>query len=105
MSKKSAPVRLRCLERQDFFPSYPIEVFLEILISLDKTLALFINNIAGRWWPIDELIKGLANDYFLIIGASLGLLLLWFGPPMPTNAKKTSQRCCRPCLPWVWRPG
>lgn len=52
---------------------------MEILISLDKTLALFINNIAGRWWPIDELIKGLANDYFLIIGASLGLLLLWFG--------------------------
>jgi len=54
---------------------------LEILINLDKTLALFVNNLAGRWWPLDELVKGLANDYFLIVGASLGLLVLWFGTP------------------------
>jgi len=53
----------------------------ETLINLDKALALFVNNLAGRWWPLDELIKGLANDYFLIIGASLGLLVLWFNAP------------------------
>ncbi|APV44441.1 undecaprenyl-diphosphatase [Dehalogenimonas formicexedens] len=49
------------------------------LIVIDKALSLFINSLAGRWVILDEVIKGLANDYFLIVGASLGLLLLWFG--------------------------
>ncbi len=52
---------------------------METLINLDKALSLFINNIAGRWVLLDELVKGLANDYFLMVGASLGLLFLWFG--------------------------
>jgi len=51
----------------------------EALIAVDKALSLFINSLAGRWTILDEVIKGLANDYFLIVGASLGLLLLWFG--------------------------
>jgi len=49
------------------------------IVHIDQALSLFINNIAGRWVPVDELIKGLANDYFLLVGASLGLLFLWFG--------------------------
>jgi undecaprenyl-diphosphatase len=51
----------------------------ETVIAIDQRLALFINNLAGRWTFFDELVKGLANDYFLMVGASLGLLLLWFG--------------------------
>ena len=56
---------------------------METLINLDKAAELFINNLAGRWWWFDALIKGLANDYFLVIGAFFGLLLLWFGTPEP----------------------
>jgi undecaprenyl-diphosphatase len=51
----------------------------ETLIHIDKALSLFINNVAGRWTILDELIRGLANDYFLIVGSALGLLFLWFG--------------------------
>lgn len=59
---------------------------METLINFDKALSLFINNLAGRWVLLDELVKGLANDYFLMVGASLGLLFLWFG------AKEIRQR-------------
>ena len=59
---------------------------METLISIDRALALFVNNLAGRWGPLDEIFKGLANDYFLIVGACLGLLFLWFG------AQETSRR-------------
>lgn len=52
---------------------------METLINIDKALSLFINKLAGRWTVLDELIKGFANDYFLMVGASLGLLFLWFG--------------------------
>ena len=52
---------------------------MEALIKIDKAISLFINTLAGRWVFLDELIKGLANDYFLMVGASLGLLFLWFG--------------------------
>ena len=52
---------------------------METLINIDKAISLFLNGVTGRWWLLDELVKGLANDYFLIVGASLGLLFLWFG--------------------------
>ncbi len=58
---------------------------METLINIDKGIALFVNNLAGRWWPLDELVRGLANDYFLVVGASLGLLVLWFGSPEPSK--------------------
>jgi undecaprenyl-diphosphatase len=50
----------------------------EALIRVDQSLSLFINSLAGRWTLLDELVKGLANDYFLMVGASLGLIFLWF---------------------------
>ncbi len=56
---------------------------METLINLDKAAELFINDLAGRWWWFDGLIKALANDYFLVVGAFLGLLLLWFGTREP----------------------
>jgi undecaprenyl-diphosphatase len=62
-----------------------------MLINLDKAVELFINNLAGRWWLFDELVKGLANDYFLVVGAFMGLLLLWFAAPDSTM-RHTNQR-------------
>lgn len=52
---------------------------METLIKIDQSLALFLNYLAGRLGFIDELIKGLANDYFIMVGSALGLFFLWFG--------------------------
>ncbi|KTB48532.1 phosphatase PAP2 family protein [Dehalogenimonas alkenigignens] len=52
---------------------------METLIRIDQSLALFLNFVAGRLGFIDEVIKGLANDYFTIVGGALGLFFLWFG--------------------------
>ncbi|AKG53582.1 transport permease [Dehalogenimonas sp. WBC-2] len=56
---------------------------METLIHLDQLLAQAINSLAGQFWLLDELMKGLANDYFLIVIANLGLLYLWFGTSEP----------------------
>jgi undecaprenyl-diphosphatase len=45
----------------------------------DLSLFLFINGLAGRVRFADELVKGLASDYFLPIAACLILVTLWFG--------------------------
>lgn len=46
---------------------------------LDTSLFLLINGLAGRVPIVDELFKGIANDYFLPIIACLILVALWFG--------------------------
>jgi len=48
-------------------------------MSPDKALFLWINGLAGRFPLLDELLKGTANDYFIIVGSCLVLLALWFG--------------------------
>ena len=48
-------------------------------MSLDQTLFLWINGFAGRITLLDEFLKGMANDYFFIVGSCLILVALWFG--------------------------
>ena len=64
---------------------------METLIHFDQLLAQAINSLAGQFWLLDELMKGLANDYFLIVAANLGLLYLWFGTSEPKQ-KDTNQK-------------
>lgn len=59
-------------------------------MSIDSTLFTWINGFAGRVTFIDELAKGLANDYFTIISCCLVLLALWFGARDP-NARHRDQ--------------
>ena len=48
-------------------------------MSVDATLFLWINGLAGKWPLLDEFLKGIANDYIFIVSACLVLLALWFG--------------------------
>ena len=48
-------------------------------MSVDETLFLWINGLAGKFPILDEFLKGTANDYFFIVSACLVLLALWFG--------------------------
>lgn len=48
------------------------------LISLDQSLFVLINGLSGRITFIDELMKGLANDYFVPIIFCLILVAMWF---------------------------
>jgi undecaprenyl-diphosphatase len=43
----------------------------------DTSVYLWINGLAGRVAVIDEFFKGIANDYFAIITASLVLVWMW----------------------------
>ncbi|ADJ25915.1 phosphoesterase PA-phosphatase related protein [Dehalogenimonas lykanthroporepellens BL-DC-9] len=56
---------------------------MEVLIELDQELALLINSWSGHIPILDELFRGLANDYFLVIGATLGILFLWLSSAEP----------------------
>ncbi len=48
-------------------------------MSVDETLFLWINGLAGKLPLLDEFLKGIANDYFFIVSSCLVLLALWFG--------------------------
>ncbi len=48
-------------------------------MSVDETLFLWINGLAGKLSLLDEFLKGIANDYFFIVSSCLVLLALWFG--------------------------
>ena len=48
-------------------------------MSLDETLFLWINGLAGKSPLLDEFLKGIANDYFFVVSSCLVLLALWFG--------------------------
>lgn len=45
----------------------------------DTDVFYFINGLAGKVPVVDELFKGIANDYFLMIMFCLILVYLWFG--------------------------
>ncbi len=49
------------------------------MMSIDETLFLWINGLAGKLTLLDEFMKGIANDYFFIVSSCLVLLALWFG--------------------------
>ena len=48
------------------------------LIGLDHKATLFINSLSGHFPLADKIMMGLANDYFVPVTFSLGLLILWF---------------------------
>lgn len=48
-------------------------------MSVDETLFLWINGLAGKLLLLDEFLKGIANDYLIIVSSCLVLLALWFG--------------------------
>jgi undecaprenyl-diphosphatase len=49
------------------------------LVHADRALFEWLNGWAGHVAILDDLLRGLANDYFLIIGFCLVLVVLWFG--------------------------
>ena len=49
------------------------------MMSVNETLFLWINGLAGKSPLLDESLKGVANDYFFITSSCLVLLALWFG--------------------------
>ncbi|MEE8194147.1 MAG: phosphatase PAP2 family protein [Dehalococcoidales bacterium] len=49
------------------------------MMSIDETLFLWINGLAGKSDLLDEFMKGIANDYLFVVSSCLVLLALWFG--------------------------
>jgi undecaprenyl-diphosphatase len=47
-------------------------------IMSDTSVYLWINGLSGKVAAIDELFKGISNDYFAVITACLVLVWLWF---------------------------
>lgn len=47
------------------------------MITIDENLFLWINGLSGHFAPLDWLLKGVANDYFIIVACCLALLALW----------------------------
>ena len=50
-----------------------------MLVHADRAVFEWINGLAGHVPVLDNLIRGIANDYFMIIGLCLVLIALWFG--------------------------
>lgn len=64
---------------------------MEGLIALDRELILLINSWAGHLPLLDDLFRGLANDYFLIIGGNLGILYLWLYASEPLKRARNQR--------------
>jgi undecaprenyl-diphosphatase len=47
------------------------------MITIDENIFLWINGLAGKLPALDWLLKGIANDYLIIVGSCLVLLALW----------------------------
>ncbi|UCE97586.1 MAG: phosphatase PAP2 family protein [Dehalococcoidia bacterium] len=47
------------------------------MITIDENIFLWINGLAGNVAFFDWLLKGIANDYLVIVGSCLVLLVLW----------------------------
>jgi undecaprenyl-diphosphatase len=47
------------------------------MITIDENVFLWINGLAGKLPALDWLLKGIANDYLIIVGSCLFLLALW----------------------------
>jgi undecaprenyl-diphosphatase len=57
----------------------------------DTSVFLWINGLSGHVTAIDEFFKGLSNDYFAIIAASLVLVWLWFAARDPAQREKNQR--------------
>jgi undecaprenyl-diphosphatase len=57
----------------------------------DFSLFLRINGLAGKVHAIDELFKGISNDYFAIISGCLLLVWLWFADPDPVKRERNQK--------------
>jgi undecaprenyl-diphosphatase len=55
------------------------------ILTLDKSLFLFINGFVGKFFPFDSLIKLVVNEYFVPVTLALILLYLWFVPSKETS--------------------
>jgi len=60
------------------------------ILTLDKSLFLFINGFVGKFPPFDSLIKLVVNEYFVPVTLALILLYLWFVPSKETSKNKKS---------------
>jgi undecaprenyl-diphosphatase len=47
------------------------------MITVDENIFLWINGLAGKLPALDWLLKGIANDYLIVVGSCLVLLALW----------------------------
>lgn len=47
------------------------------MISIDENIFLWINGLTGKFPALDWLLKGIANDYLIIVVSCLVLLALW----------------------------
>ena len=57
----------------------------------DTSLFLLINGLAGKVPAIDELFKGIADDYFAIISGCLILIWLWLASTDKTQREKNQR--------------
>ena len=48
------------------------------MANADETLFLWINGLAGRFAPVDEVVQLLVSDYLVPVGLTLVLVGLWF---------------------------
>lgn len=64
---------------------------MEGLIYLDQAIAQAVNSLVGNIQIIDELFKGLANDYFLIVGTNLGIIYIWLASSGPRHRLKNQK--------------
>jgi undecaprenyl-diphosphatase len=51
---------------------------MDLVISIDRKVALFINSFSGHSVIFDTVMKGFANDYFMPVVFCLILVVLWF---------------------------
>jgi len=61
------------------------------MIGIDENIFLWINGLAGHFAPLDWLLKGVANDYFILVSLCLMLLALWVWGKN-TQQRERSQR-------------
>jgi undecaprenyl-diphosphatase len=47
------------------------------MLTIDENMFLWINGLASHFAPLDWLMKGVANDYFILVSLCLVLLALW----------------------------
>jgi len=52
---------------------------MEHTLKIDTDIFYFINGLSDNIPVIDEVFKGIANDYFLMVASCLILIFIWFG--------------------------
>jgi len=68
------------------------------LLDLDRQALQLINSLAGHFPPFDQLIMGLANDYFMPVAFCSALFALWFIGGQPPEREKRQESALRALL-------